>query len=135
MFPLLTQSRVNPRAPVPTRADFAFLLAADEGRCQGMRRAFIRMACASTASTAGDGKVERASGWMEGFADMGTDTLPPRLVHPHACSGRSRVCLKTRRPRSAARLETELQQHRAGDTREPLAFWRLACSRLISRIN
>ncbi len=124
MFPLLTQSNVNPGGPIPTRADFA-LLAADEGARHGMRRAFMRM-LRFYGFEWKDGKVERASGWMEGFATWA-------LTHSHHDLFISRILgaltlfgLKDEAAAFLRTLETELQQHRAGDTREPVAFWRLA---------
>ena len=124
MFPLLTRSRMNPNAPVPTRTDFR-VLAGDSGARQGMRRAFLRLLRFYGFEWQARG-VARAEPWREGFA-----TWALAASHHDLCISRILGALTLCGLRDEAEaflraLEREVREYRGPDASTPLHHWRQA---------
>ena len=124
MFPLHTQSRVNPIAPVPSRVDFA-VLATDEDVRSGMRRAFTRMLDFYGFAWR-DGEVQRSGGWREGFATWALESGPHDQFLSRILGALTLCGLREEAAALLHALEKTVPHYRQAGTEVPLSFWRLA---------
>ena len=124
MFPLHTQSRINPDAPAPTRDDFA-VLATDADLRAGMRRALMRMLHFYGFEWR-DGQVQQSGAWREGFAAWALEAGPHDLLLSRILGALTLCGLREEAAALLRALERTVQHYRADDSEVPLSFWRLA---------
>jgi diguanylate cyclase len=124
MFPLLTQSRMNPVAPTPSLQDYGMLAAEEQVRA-GMRKAFLRM-LSFYGFEWRDGAVERAEGWRNGFASWAVRASHHDLFISRILGALTLMGLRDEAMQFLKRLEPEVKQYRGVHASAPLRHWRLA---------
>lgn len=124
MFPLTTQSSMNPEAPTPSPQDFQTL--ACEGCVRaGMRQAFLMM-LRFYGFVWRDGRVTKADSWRNGFAVWAVvrshhDMLISRILRSLTLIG-----LKEEALQFLIALDVEVKQYRGEDAYQALWHWRSA---------
>lgn len=124
LFPLLTESMVNPAAPMPSRQDFQ-RLAADEQACAAMRRGFERVLRYYGFEWQA-GAVVHSEDWRMGFATWATapshhDRFISRILGALALMG-----LREEAMAMLKAVEEAALHYRGEEAHGPLWHWRQA---------
>jgi diguanylate cyclase (GGDEF)-like protein len=124
MFPLLTRSRMNPEAPMPTRDDFQ-VLAQDEHVRSGVRKAFLMMLRFYGFHWT-DGRVEKGPSWQQGFANWALQHSAHDLFISRVLGSAMLLGLEAEARAFLHALEPEVVRYRGDGAAAPLGHWRLA---------
>lgn len=124
LFPLVTRSRMNPSAPMPSRQDFEVLAANYQVRVN-VREAFLLM-LRFYGFKWRDDCVERAEGWRNGFATWVVAPSIHDLFISRVLGALTLFGLKDEAMEFLRAAEIELKAYRGVDANRPLWHWRLA---------
>ncbi|MES2992311.1 MAG: diguanylate cyclase [Pseudomonadota bacterium] len=124
IFPLTTVSKMNPDAPMPSRADFEFL-AGDERVRSKVHEAYLRM-LGFYGFEWRAGKVHRSPSWQNGFATWVVTPSHHDLFISRILASLRLFGLRSEALAFLEAVEIEVREYRGGNAQQPLWHWRLA---------